>query len=134
MTIAVSKEGVKFSVSGEMGSGNMTIRQNNSVDTKEEDQVSIEMEEPVSLNFALRYLNFFTKVSIAPHPRSLACSHTSSRYPAVPFCEKVSCAVSCAGDIALEHCYPAAVQGRTACCRVRHGRFGPHPLLPGTQD
>jgi len=63
VTIAVSKEGVKFSVSGEMGSGNMTIRQNNSVDTKEEDQVSIEMEEPVSLNFALRYLNFFTKAT-----------------------------------------------------------------------
>jgi len=63
VTIAVSKEGVKFSVSGEMGSGNMTIRQNNSVDTKEEEQISIEMEEPVSLNFALRYLNFFTKAT-----------------------------------------------------------------------
>jgi proliferating cell nuclear antigen len=63
VTIAIGKEGVKFSVSGEMGSGNMTIRQNNSVDTKEEDQVSIEMEEPVTLNFALRYLNFFTKAT-----------------------------------------------------------------------
>merc|ERR1711935_792687 len=29
-------------------------------DTKEEEQVSIQMEEPVNLNFALRYLNFFT--------------------------------------------------------------------------
>merc|ERR1712010_326022 len=63
VTIAVSKDGVKFSVSGEMGSGNMTLRQNSSVDTKEEDKVSIEMEEPVSLNFALRYLNFFTKAT-----------------------------------------------------------------------
>merc|ERR1712216_496153 len=35
VTIAVSKGGVKFSVAGEMGSGNMTIRQNNSVDTKD---------------------------------------------------------------------------------------------------
>jgi len=63
VTIAVGKDGVKFSVSGEMGSGNMTIRQNTSVDTKEEEQVTIEMEEPVTLNFALRYLNFFTKAT-----------------------------------------------------------------------
>jgi proliferating cell nuclear antigen len=63
VTIAVSKEGVKFSVTGEMGSGNMTIRPNNSVDTKDEEQVEIEMEEAVTLNFALRYLNFFTKAT-----------------------------------------------------------------------
>merc|ERR1711865_823183 len=56
VTIAVSKDGVKFSVAGEMGSGNMTLRQNSSVDTKEEEQVSIQMEEPV-------YLNFFTKAT-----------------------------------------------------------------------
>ena len=49
VTIAVSKDGVKFSVAGEMGSGNMTLRQNSSVDTKEEEQVSIQMEEPVTL-------------------------------------------------------------------------------------
>jgi len=63
VTISVSKEGVKFSVTGEMGSGNMTVRQNTSVDTKEEEQVHVEMDEPVSLNFALRYLNFFTKAT-----------------------------------------------------------------------
>jgi proliferating cell nuclear antigen len=63
VTIAVGKDGVKFSVTGEMGSGNMTIRQNTSVDTKEDEQVTIEMEEPVTLNFALRYLNFFTKAT-----------------------------------------------------------------------
>jgi len=63
VTIAVGKEGVKFSVSGELGSGNMTIRPNTSVDTKEEDQVDVQFEEPVALNFALRYLNFFTKAT-----------------------------------------------------------------------
>ena len=41
----------------------MTIRPNSSVDTKEEDQVDIKFEEPVTLNFALRYLNFFTKAT-----------------------------------------------------------------------
>jgi len=63
VTIAVGKDGVKFSVAGEMGSGNMTLRHNTAVDTKEEEQVTIEMEEPVTLNFALRYLNFFTKAT-----------------------------------------------------------------------
>jgi len=74
VTIAVNKEGVKFSVSGEMGSGNMTIRQNNSVDTKPDDQVNIEMEEPVTLNFALRYLNFFTKATPLSGQVSLSLS------------------------------------------------------------
>jgi len=41
VTIAVTKEGVKFSVSGEMGSGNMTIKPNESVDTKDEDRVKV---------------------------------------------------------------------------------------------
>jgi proliferating cell nuclear antigen len=63
VTIAVGKDGVKFSVAGELGSGNMTIRSNTSVDTKEEDQVDVQFEEPVTLNFALRYLNFFTKAT-----------------------------------------------------------------------
>jgi proliferating cell nuclear antigen len=63
VTIAIGKEGVKFSVAGEMGSGNMTLRPNTSVDTKEEEQISVDFEEPVQLNFALRYLNFFTKAT-----------------------------------------------------------------------
>ena len=63
VTISVTKEGVKFSVTGELGSGNMTIRANTSVDTKEEEQVEVTYDEPVSLNFALRYLNFFTKAT-----------------------------------------------------------------------
>ena len=48
VTIAVAKDAVKFSVTGEMGSGNMTIKENNSVDTKEEEKVTVEAEEPVS--------------------------------------------------------------------------------------
>eukprot|EP00967_Tisochrysis_lutea_P046988 scaffold57175_cov35-Tisochrysis_lutea.AAC.2 len=41
VTISVTKEGVKFSVSGEMGSGNMTIKPNETVDTKDEDRVKV---------------------------------------------------------------------------------------------
>jgi proliferating cell nuclear antigen len=61
-TIACTKEGVKFSVSGTIGTGNVLTRANVATD-KEEDQVMITMEEPVELNFALRYLNFFTKAT-----------------------------------------------------------------------
>ena len=61
-TISCGKEGVKFSVSGNIGTGNILIRANSSAE-KEADRVTIDMEEPVELNFALRYLNFFTKAT-----------------------------------------------------------------------
>lgn len=60
--LACSKEGIRFSVSGEMGTGNVLVRSNVTAD-KEEEQVTIDMEEPVELTFALRYLNFFTKAT-----------------------------------------------------------------------
>merc|ERR1712216_885649 len=60
-TIAASKDGVKFSVSGDMGTGNVPVRQNAAVE--KEQQTLIELQEPVSLTFALRYLNFFTKAT-----------------------------------------------------------------------
>jgi proliferating cell nuclear antigen len=61
-TISCTKEGVRFSVAGEMGKGSVLVRANASAE-KEADQVIIEMEEPVELTFALRYLNFFTKAT-----------------------------------------------------------------------
>ncbi|KAL3762297.1 hypothetical protein ACHAWU_000944 [Discostella pseudostelligera] len=62
LAISCTKEGVKFHVEGDLGVGNVLIRQNNTAE-KEEDRVLIEMEEPVELTFALRYLNFFTKAT-----------------------------------------------------------------------
>mmetsp|Transcript_12788 Transcript_12788/g.18665 ORF Transcript_12788/g.18665 Transcript_12788/m.18665 type:complete len:258 (-) Transcript_12788:111-884(-) len=59
--IACSKEGVRFSVTGDLGTGSVLLRAN--VGEKEEDQVIIDMDEPVELTFALRYLNFFTKAT-----------------------------------------------------------------------
>lgn len=59
-TISCTKEGIRFSVSGDMGTGNVLIR--NSPE-KEKDAVHIDMDEPVELNFALRYLQFFTKAT-----------------------------------------------------------------------
>ena len=61
-TIAVSKQGIKFSVSGDLGVGNITLKANMDSE-KEEERVLIQMDEPVELVFALRYLNMFTKAT-----------------------------------------------------------------------
>ena len=58
--IACTKEGVRFSVSGDIGAGNIVCRQASDVDSE---STSIELQEPVSLSFALRYLNYFTKAT-----------------------------------------------------------------------
>ena len=61
-TMSCTKEGIRFSVSGNIGTGNILVRSNaTAAETK--DQVVIDMQEPVELNFALRYLNFFTKAT-----------------------------------------------------------------------
>lgn len=62
MLICCTKEGVKFSASGDVGSANVKLAQTSSVD-KEEEAVIIEMQEPVTLTFACRYLNAFTKAT-----------------------------------------------------------------------
>ncbi|KAJ8602995.1 hypothetical protein CTAYLR_001519 [Chrysophaeum taylorii] len=61
-TIACTKEGINFSVNGDLGKGSINLRQNAAVD-KEDDAVEITLDEPVELSFALRYLNFFTKAT-----------------------------------------------------------------------
>jgi proliferating cell nuclear antigen PCNA len=60
--IECSKDGVKFSCSGDIGSGSVHLRQHDSVD-KPNEKVSIDMTEPVSLTFSLKYLTNFCKAS-----------------------------------------------------------------------
>jgi len=74
VVISATKEGVKFSVSGDLGTGNVTCRQTNDTDTKAEDSTTIELQEPVQLTFALRYLNFFTKATAISSTVSLSMS------------------------------------------------------------
>ncbi len=62
-TIGVSKEGVKFSVKGDLGTGNIQRKATKGSKDDGSDATTIEMEEPVELTFALRYLNYFTKAS-----------------------------------------------------------------------
>ena len=62
VVISVTKDGVKFSTSGDMGSANVTLKQNASAD-KPEEATTIDVTEPVTLSFALRYLNSFAKAT-----------------------------------------------------------------------
>lgn len=61
-TIGVTKEGIKFHVKGDIGTGSI-IRKHNKAAEKEDEHTVIEMEEPTELTFALRYLNYFTKAT-----------------------------------------------------------------------
>jgi proliferating cell nuclear antigen len=62
LNITCTKEGVQFSASGDTGNGKILLKQSSSVD-KEEDQVSIELNEGVHMTFAIRYLNYFCKAT-----------------------------------------------------------------------
>ena len=61
--ISVTKEGVRFSTTGDIGTANITVRPNPSADLKDEERTEVQITEPVSASFALRYLNSFTKAT-----------------------------------------------------------------------
>ncbi|XP_012273013.1 proliferating cell nuclear antigen [Orussus abietinus] len=62
ITISVTKEGIKFGASGDAGSANIKLAQS-SDSTNEDASIDIEMQEPVKLTFACRYLNCFVKAT-----------------------------------------------------------------------
>ncbi|KAH8404880.1 hypothetical protein KR222_008705 [Zaprionus bogoriensis] len=57
VVIACSKEGIRFSASGEMGSVNIKLGET------AKGEVRLEVQEPVSLTFAGRYLSTFTRAT-----------------------------------------------------------------------
>ncbi len=60
--LTVCKEGVKFQVAGDMGTGSIMCKSNPAVDN-DADAVIVKCEEEVSSTFALRYFNFFAKAT-----------------------------------------------------------------------
>ena len=62
VAIEATKEGVKFSCSGDIGSGAVTLRSHTNVE-KPELNVDIALSEPVALTFSLKYLVNFCKAS-----------------------------------------------------------------------
>jgi proliferating cell nuclear antigen len=74
VTIDASKDGVKFSCSGDIGNGAVTLRSHTNVD-KPELNVDIELSEPVSLTFSLKYLVNFCKASALSHQVKICLSN-----------------------------------------------------------
>lgn len=60
MTIEATKDGIKFSCAGDIGNGAVTLRNYQNVE-KENLNVDVELTEPVSLTFSLKYLVNFCK-------------------------------------------------------------------------
>jgi len=61
VTIACTKDGIRFSCEGETGKGSITLRQNNSSEVKEEEEVTITLNEAVTQTYAMRFLILFSK-------------------------------------------------------------------------
>ncbi|XP_017856929.1 PREDICTED: proliferating cell nuclear antigen [Drosophila arizonae] len=57
VVIACSKNGIKFSANGEMGSANIKLSETS------KGEVTLQVDEPVTLSFAGRYLNTFTRAT-----------------------------------------------------------------------
>jgi len=52
IVISCSKQGVKFSATGDIGTGNIKLAQSSTADEKE--KVEIDLNEPVTLTFAAK--------------------------------------------------------------------------------
>merc|ERR1712227_30019 len=61
MQMKASKEGITFSVQGDVGAGNVMLKPRES--EKPEEKVALTVFEPVTATFALRYLVIFAKAS-----------------------------------------------------------------------
>merc|ERR1712066_1177150 len=59
MQVKASKDGITFSVQGDMGTGNVLLKPRES--ERPEEQVSLSVQEAVTATFALRYLVIFSK-------------------------------------------------------------------------
>lgn len=63
VTIKASKEGVTFTAKGDISDASIHMAQRGEVDGKEEEQVTVELNQTVEQTFALNYLNMFTKAT-----------------------------------------------------------------------
>merc|ERR1712093_247435 len=61
MQVSASKDGIRFSVQGDVGAGNVMLKPREA--EKSEDKVTLTVHEPVTATFALRYLVTFAKAA-----------------------------------------------------------------------
>ena len=57
--IETNKDSIKFAITGDIGTGSAVLSQQDT--GSESDSIILEVDEPVSLSFASRYLNLFSK-------------------------------------------------------------------------
>lgn len=62
VTIEATKDGIKFASNGDIGSGSVTLRSHTNVE-KPAENIDIELSDPVSLTFSLKYLVNFCKAA-----------------------------------------------------------------------
>jgi proliferating cell nuclear antigen len=61
LRISANKDGLKFTVEGDIGTGNILVKPRDS--EKAEEKVTVQCDDTVDATFAIRYLNFFTKAT-----------------------------------------------------------------------
>ncbi|KAB5563616.1 proliferating cell nuclear antigen, N-terminal domain-containing protein [Coniochaeta sp. 2T2.1] len=74
VTIDASKDGIKFTCSGDIGNGSVTLRQHTNVENEKEN-VEIDLSEPVALTFSLKYLVNFCKAAALSNQVSICLSN-----------------------------------------------------------
>jgi proliferating cell nuclear antigen len=73
ITISCAKDCVRFAANGDLGSGSIRVNQTSSSD-KPEEAVTVTMQEPICLSFAVKYLNHFAKATPLAGQVSLSLS------------------------------------------------------------
>lgn len=61
VTVSCTKDGIRFACSGEIGTGSVNLRKTSAADVKEENEVTIELNEAVTQTYAMRFLILFAK-------------------------------------------------------------------------
>ncbi len=62
VSIEATKDSIKFACSGDIGSGSVILKTHSNTE-KPDESVTVDMNEPVSLTFSLKYLTNFCKAS-----------------------------------------------------------------------
>ena len=62
VSIEATKDSIKFACSGDIGSGSVILKTHSNTE-KPDESIMVEMNEPVSLTFSLKYLTNFCKAS-----------------------------------------------------------------------
>ncbi|KAI3382897.1 hypothetical protein SNEBB_003578 [Seison nebaliae] len=75
--VVCTKDGVRFSASGDIGNGSIKISESSGTADKPDDAIKIELNSSVSLDFSLKYLSLFSKAQPISSRVSLSISENA---------------------------------------------------------